>query len=386
MAEHATPAPLRDLTEDETVFDQVEFSPTFNLGYEYDDNIFATEDGELSDRVLLATLAARLATQWERHALQAGAGTTLARYADYGSEDTTDYWTSLSGRYDLSESGNLFGGFSYARNHEARGSIDSVSGDEPTIYYKQGVNAGIRQSAGNYAVTLAGSLTSYDYRNTPAGLVEIFNNDRDRDESSLGVRVNYAHTEQWSFFTQLRTDVREYDLTFDDALYERSSSGYRFGVGGRADFGKALKAELMLGYLTQNYDDARFDTVREPDYQGSLDWFISDDSHLRLALAHSLEETTLPGSPGYLYRQISAQWRQRYTDVVFGTFSASYGQADYQQSAITDDYYDIGVGVTRAFTRSIMGSLDARRLQRDSNETGFDFARHQLRVSVGGRF
>jgi len=385
-AQHDTPEPLRDITDLTLWYESFDFTPHASLQYEYDDNIYATEDSEISDYVLLANLSGQMASDWDRHAVKAGAGAKIARYQDYGSEDTEDYWASLNGRYDLGADDNLFASLSHAREHEARGSIESVSGDEPTQYYKTQANAGIKQGAGPWSTTVAGNLVRYDYDDTPAGLTEINNDDRDRDESSLGVRISYSASAQWSYFAQYRTDVRNYESALDDALYERDSTGHRIGVGFKAKYGERLDGELMLGALSQDYEDPRFDAIDTFDYQGSLGWYVSEKSHLKLAVAHSLEETTLPGSPGYLYRQLSARWSQRYTAQLFGQFTASYGQAEYQQSAISDDYYDVGAGLTRSFARGVLGSINLRHVQRDSNQPGDDFSRNQVGVSVSARF
>lgn len=385
-SQHGTPEPLRDISGPAPWYEAFEFSPHASVRYERDDNIYATEDGEIDDYVLLATVAGRMNSDWERHAVKAGAGATIARYRDYDTEDTEDYWASVNGRFDLSRTGNLFGGLSYSRDHEARGSIESVSGDEPTLYHKSQANLGVNQTANAWSTTLAGSFINYDYENTPAGATEIFNGDRDRDESSLGLRISYDYSEQWSYFAQYRTDARNYQTRFDDAGYERDSTGHRAGFGVKATFGKRLEADLMLGFLAQDYEDPRFDPIDTPDYQGSLGWYISKTSHLRLAIAHSLEETTLPGSPGYLYRQFSARWSQRYTESVFGELTASFGQAEYKQSPISDDYYDIGAGLTRSFVKGVLGSVNLRHLQRDSNQPGDDFSRNQVGISVSARF
>lgn len=381
-----TPAPLQEPPEESVLLGDFAYSANASLGYEYNDNIYATQDDTLSDTVLRASLAGNAASQWQRHVLKAGAGVTAARYVDYGTEDTTDYWGGLSGRYDFDVSSNLFGGLSYSRLHEVRGSIDAVSGDEPTLYTRGQANVGVKRDIEAVSLTLAGSLNRLDYRNTPAGAVELFNGDRDRDESSVGLRTSHALSSRWSVFAQLRSDVRDYALRVDDAGYERSSSGYRAGVGARLDLGRRLQGELMLGFLSQEYDDAAFDDIGVPDYQGSLSWFISDDSHLRVDLVHTLEETTLPGSPGYLYRQLGMQWRQRFTEAVFGKFGLAYGQVDYQQASIEDDYYDVSAGLTHPLHEGVFAGMDLRHLRRDSNIPGDDFERNVFSVSINGRF
>ncbi|MBI1422152.1 MAG: outer membrane beta-barrel protein [Gammaproteobacteria bacterium] len=384
-ADSDTPAPLQESGE-EAELGGFKYSPNASLSYEYNDNIYATDTGAVSDTTLRASVGGAMMSRWKQHAVEAGASVNAAYFNDYSSENTTDYQVHTSGRYDFNKRSNLFGGLSYSRLHEARGSIEAVSGDEPTIYYKGQANAGIKLGADKVSLTLAGNASNLDYRNTPAAGSVLFNDDRDRNEFALGARLNYALAGKRYLFAQLRTDVRDYKLRFDEAGYERSSTGYRAGVGYGVDLGTRLKAEVMLGYLTQNYDDVAFNDVNAFDYKASLNWYVSKDSNLQLELSHALEETTLPGSPGYLYRQFSMQWRQRHSASVFAKYAFSYGQADYQQSAIKDDYYDASVGIAYALHKGILAGVDLRHLQRDSNQVGDDFARNVLSVSVSGRF
>ncbi len=362
------------------------FTPSFTFAYQYDDNLYATDSDTVSDTVLRARLNGTLESQWQRHALKLEAGTTISRYMDFSSEDTEDYWLNLSGRRDLSPRSNLFGGVSVERAHEARGTAESFGGDEPTLYDKRRINLGLRTASGANGLTLAGSVVEYDYRNTPAGGGILFNDDRDRVHSTFGVRASHDYNPRWTLFAQATSDLRDYDLRFDDALYQRDSSGYRVSVGARFAEAQRLQAEFMVGYLSQDYDDPRFDTVSAADYKASLRWFLSRSSHLSVNLDQSLEETTLPGSPGYLYRKLSGSWSQRFTDRLFGKFSAAFATADYRQVALEDDYYDLGAGLSHVLAKGILLNLDYRHLQRDSSQPGEDFSRNQYTLSISGRF
>lgn len=384
-ADSDTPEPLREF-EEEAALSEYKYSPSASLAYEYNDNIYATENGEVSDTILRASLGGTVASNWEKHAFEAGASVDAAYFNKYSSENTVDYRVHTSGRFDIEKGSNLFGGVSYSRLHEARGSIEAVSGDEPTIYYKGQANAGVKLGTKKVSLTLAGSANSLDYRNTPAAGSILFNDDRDRNEYALGMRLNYALANKHYLFAQLRSDMRDYKLRFDEAGYQRSSTGYRAGIGYGVDLGARLKGEIMLGYLVQKYDDAAFDAIHAFDYRGNLNWYVSKDSHLKVELSHSLEETTLPGSPGYLYRQLGVQWRQRHSESIFGKYKFAYGQADYQQSSIKDDYYDVSVGFAYVLHKGILGGVDLRHLRRDSSRAGDDFSRNVLSVSLTGRF
>ena len=391
-AQQRTPDPVRvppanpDVPQASYWFEDYEFSPDLNIGYQYDDNIYATETGELSDSVLLASAAATAQSKWERHAIKANAGAALARYAQYDAENTTDYWASASGRLDLADGGNLFATLGYTRDHEARGSIESVSGDEPTAYSKRSFNAGMRSAPDTFAMTVALNGDLYDYQNTPAAGGEIFNDDRDRLQSALGARVSYQWRADAQLLAQVTYDHRNYDLAVDDAGYQRDSSGYRVAGGISTRAGERFNLEMLVGYLTQTYDDPRFDKVSEPDFSAKLRWYVNPDAHLGVTVDRTLEETTVPGSSGYLYTQYGLRWNQRMTSVLFAKAWGSLGVAEYQQVAIEDDYRDLGVGLGHPLAKGVLLNADYRLLSRDSNQLGEDFDRNQFSFYLSARF
>lgn len=93
--------------------------PVFNVGLEYDDNIFRIETDERSDKILRLKPSIKVQSDWDNHSLAFRAGASIGRYQDNGSEDFEDYNFGVSGRLDLSERTSVGGGdWLCAKPHE----------------------------------------------------------------------------------------------------------------------------------------------------------------------------------------------------------------------------------------------------------------------------
>ncbi|MGD2137794.1 MAG: outer membrane beta-barrel protein, partial [Gammaproteobacteria bacterium] len=138
--EEAVPVPA-PLGEDEEGYRAGSFllRPEASLTYAYDSNIFATSTDEVDDSIAILSPGLEATSIWNRHMLEFNAGGAFGRYRTNDNEDYDDYWGNVNGRYDISDSSNVFGGLDYAHEHEERGSPESgPAGDEPTVFDTSG--------------------------------------------------------------------------------------------------------------------------------------------------------------------------------------------------------------------------------------------------------
>ena len=231
---------------------------TASAGELFSDNIYVTKNRKKSDWIstLSAGVTATLEDGGNRLALRAG--TDLGRYAQYGTEDYTDFYTGGDGRVRLDEVTSLFGGANYNWTHELRESPDAVNGIEPTRYQAGDYYAGILRSFPDFVVRVGGTLNTYSYDNVLSTSGIIDNGDRDRNEYEVGARVSYRLAQTLQPFVQAYWVNRSYDRRIDDFGYLRSSTGYRAAVGISGDLLPALNGEAYAGVLGQDYEDARF--------------------------------------------------------------------------------------------------------------------------------
>ena len=227
--------------------------PELSVTNQYDSNIFALRDDEVDDSIMIYEPSLLLTSNWAQHLVELNIGGELGRYHQHPLEDYDDYWLNFKGRYDISEKTNFFGGLSHISDHEERGTPDVVD-TIPTTFDSDQAYVGFAHRVGNYKYRIGATFEHLDYDD--AGPVN--NDDRDRDISGLGLRVNYLYAPDREFFAQAILDKRDYEVDFDDNGFERDSEGHRLAVGFKGRYSNRLSAETYIERLYQENDDDRF--------------------------------------------------------------------------------------------------------------------------------
>lgn len=346
-------------------------SPVIEAVYRYDDNIYAQHDDERSDDVYGLKGSLNLESSWDRHRFAAGAGFDSGRYDTYSSEDYDDYWLSAEGRLDLTPGTRVLLGAGYSREHEERSSPDlSLVADDPTLYSSTEAHALLSHSAGDLGWRVGATYENLDFddNETRSGLI-LNNDDRDREIIGVGTRLAFRGNQSVQPFVQLSLERRDYDQRVDDYGYERSSHGYRLGVGATARIRPGLGVEGFVGKLSQRYDDGRFDRVHDVALDARLDWQLSDRSLFNLNLTRSLEETSTAGAAGYLASTLSAQLNHRISPRGSVRAGVLWGYEDYLNIAREDELLSTSVGYHHVITPRVYLDASYTLTQRDSSLT-----------------
>lgn len=356
--------------------------PKIALGMRFDDNIYATADNEIDDLVVTLSPSLEAQSDWQRHALNLSAGANIARYQDYATENTEDYWLDIKGRYDLAEGTNLFGGARHAYAHESRESADELAAAAPTTYSEDVLYAGIQQRfASRFGLRLGGSYRQLDYDNVPNQI----NDDRDREVLTGAARLGYAMGNGYQWFAQASLDQRRYRLALDDNGDHRDSSGYRLQTGVQWQHGP-WRGDAYVGHMGQDYDDHALRDVSAVDFGASMNWQASPQTTWHVAVERSIEETTLAGASSYLWTTLSAGVSHKLRPDLSITGSIGMMEADYQGDAREDDFIEAALGLKYELNRHSYLATSYRFLERDSNDDTVDFDRNQLSLLLGWQF
>lgn len=358
--------------------------PSLSITEKYDSNVFATDTDTLSDWITVISPQIRVDSTWAKHSLQFKAGADAGRYWDYDAENYLDYWASAEGRYNLTADTDLFGGAGISYEHEGRDSPDAgVGGLSPTTYRSVNAHAGVKSTFGDTTYRFGGTYEGLDFNNVPAATGVLFNDDRDRELFGVGVRATHKLNAKTEAFAQALYDVRDYDLSTDQAGFDRDSDGYSAAVGMKHDWGGGSNAEAYVGVLRQDYDDPRFNSVTRPDFAGRLNLRPGPDTKVTARLQRSLNETTVTGSPGYISTALSGKIEHRLSQRLIPHFSVSYEMADYLQSGREDEVYSAEAGVKYFLARNAYIVTGLRHVARDSNDADLltgsnDFERNSV--------
>ncbi len=371
--------------------------PQLGLTPTYDDNIYALPSHEIADRILVVSPALSGESRWDSHRLSIDAGAELGRYDEYGTEDYDDWWVNANGRYDLATGSHLFGGLGLSQEHEDRGSPDAVAPTaalwaidaEPTVYTALTGQGGIVHRLGATLLRAGATYERLDYDDVPslAGTT-IDNDDRDRQVVGLALRLSRPIAEHLDLFAQALWNQRRYAHSPDDYGYYRDSDGYRLAVGMKGQLARGLDAEGYVGYLSQDYDDPRFDRVSAPDFAGRLDWRVDPRTRARLTLERTLNETVLEGSSSYLYTHLAGSLTHRLSDRTTLAANLGAGLVAYQDVGRDDWIYSAGLSAGYRITDQLTVTAGYRFARRDSNDSGvpggdlYDYDRQQIFLTI----
>ncbi|KUJ85188.1 hypothetical protein AVO45_16915 [Ruegeria marisrubri] len=357
---------------------QVDFDAGVSLAEEYTDNVFATSNDRRDDFVTIIAPWARLSLTGEKFSLGLDARAELGRYADYGSEDYDDYSVGADFRYQFDRQFFVFGGLDFAHEHESRSSPDAVFGIEPTVYDETSGYFGVggRIDERRYRFGINARDLDFDDVDSISG-IRIDNDDRDRTHLEAGGRIGVSKTENGEVFVQGIYEKRDYDTAV-----ERDSDGLRAAVGYTGSIGNA-RGEVMLGILSQDYEDPAFDTVTAPDFGLDLSSSIGDSTRLTGIVERSLEETTLTGASGYLATSAGLRLRHRVSQNVSLAGYFFLTQNDYQQTDRTDYLAETGLSLRYYFNPRVYLDTDYSFQQRQSDAAGAEYDEHRISLRLG---
>ncbi len=361
--------------------------PDLQVSEFYDNNIFATKTNERNDFITVISPAIYVGSNWSRHSLNFQAHTDVTRYAEHTRENSTDYWFSGEGQYDLSDTSNLFGGALFGQWHEDRESPDEVIGGlEPTVYREVRGYGGVLHKIDATTLRAGGTWQrlTFDDTPTPGGLFP--NGDRDRDHVTAGARVSYRLNPVFEPYFDGSFDNRDYRLPLDNFGFHRDSNGYRLFAGANVTISGVLAGEVYGGYMRQNYSDPALSDVSVPGFGGNAHWAVLDNLLFSAWVDRSIQETTIIGASSYVYTGTGATLDYDITKALIFTVRGTFAHSAFQGVTRADNDYDTGLTIRYNFTDNMYAAADYRFQRRISNISAFDFARHQVFLRAGINF
>lgn len=359
-------------------------------GY-YDDNIYASKGNKSSDLIAVISPSLSLKSRWQRHDFKLKAGADLGRYSDNGAEDYDDLWLSGDGEIDLSAESQIYLSAGYSANHESRDSKEGASqpSEEPTTYDAQALQFGVNQRFAATAAKLGLTYERLDYDN----LGTLFNDDRDRQEYGLGLRLDREFSSQTRIYAQAVLNRRDYAQARDQFGYVKDSAGYSAVVGAIREFARGDKIDAYAGRLYQDYDDNRFTQVGELNYGLDLHWYPAQMTRFTAKLERSLNETTEPGAANYLYSSLDLQLDQKFTADLVGYVNYNRGLAEFQDVGREDVTRTGSLGLKYYASPRIMISAGYSTIDNDSNDLNrvsavagtYDYRRNLLFLTLRAR-
>ncbi len=356
--------------------------PELGLQESYNSNVYATRTNEKSDFITSIEPALDLRSNWNNHALNLHADARAVRYADYNSENFTDYTLSADGRVDVLRDFRLFAGAGYQLRHEPRSSPDNQGGTEPTEYSVTGANLGAEKEFNRLSFRLDGKAEQYEYDNVrnAAGTV-LDQSGRDRDQYEMSLKTGYEIAPLRRVYLLTSYNTRDYDKLTGG--FNRDSDGYLVAAGAEYDLTGLIFLDAYAGYRRQDYDDARLGEINGWASGVKVTWNVTRLTTITGTLDRDIEETTQARSPGYFQTKAELRADHELLRNLILTASLGYQNDDFQGISRNDDYYLAGLGAKYLINRnfSLSGGYGYRSRESSVSNSDFDENVVMLRLS-----
>lgn len=351
----------------------------------YSSNLFATEHDAKSEYVAIVRPEFRLRSRFATHAVNVFGNLEVKRHRRYKSDDTVDGRLVADGRYDLSSTDELTAQTDFTYRNEDRGSPDAVGGAEPTPTAAYTAKLAGKHKFGRFTFKPEVEVARRTFEDVDtSGGGRINNSDRNRVEIEGQVTGSYEMFPGYAWVVAASANSRRYDDRLDDQGYDRSSRGWRVDTGVGLDLTDLVRGDLLVGYLSQNYNDARLSDPSGFSVRATLNWTPTKLTLVVPALERSVQETTLANASAIVRTSASVLVRHEYARNVLLTGNLSYSYDKFEGSTRADSTYEARARATYAFTPEVHLGGEARYKVRDSNaqNSSYDQTVIGLRLSL----
>jgi len=331
--------------------------PKLNATVESNDNIFATSVNEQSDTVWHIAPEVDLTSNWSRHALDAYIRSTVNRYSDFDSENTTDYAAGAATRIDVLRTAQITGSVNWARNTEPRTSAPAQGLAKPTQYELTSAFLGGAREFNRLRLSGRFDVQNFNYLNRSGNPQQ---HDRDREVSTLTARADYAVSPDTALFVQVAGNDHDYRLGASPSVLatypgfeNRDSKGLEALVGANFELSALTRGEIGVGYIRQKYDNPRFATTSGLGARAQVEWFPTQLTTVTVTGSRTIEDAGIVGSSGYLSTNLGAQVDHELLRNVIVSGNASWGNDDYKGIDRKDRRYGAGVSATYLMNRNV---------------------------------
>ncbi|WP_244423462.1 outer membrane beta-barrel protein [Nitratireductor aquibiodomus] len=273
--------------------------PTLEQGLTWTSNADSSTNGSEAI-VSQSTLRLNAVSDWARHAA------TVDAYGIYRKSVSGDEVSDIEGgidgtlRFDLARDYTALASLGYSISPESASSPVIITGveDRPLRHTIDG-SLGLSKDFGKLRLSATGSVSRQQYGD--ATLIDgstLSQDERNATLATLRLRTGYAISPALTPFIEGEFGRRFYDETQDSAGYERSATRLAARAGIMVDIEEKLSGEASIGWIAEDLDDERLDTVSGLALAAALNWSPQRGTNVRFDGSTTIEGTTDAGDSG----------------------------------------------------------------------------------------
>jgi len=276
-------------------------SPSITASAILDDNIFAQENGKVSDSILRIRPEATLQSNWGRHSLALRAQGTIDRYARRSSEDIADVDLGATSVLDLGDATTVRAGVRYLDAHQSRQSQDAFAQTiRPTRYTTQSAGVAVTKDIGRLRLSTDATVAHRNYRDGTLPDGSIYEQDTsDSDSYRIGARLSYAASPSIAGFVRVLGDWRNFRLGTAETP-KRDSRGYQMLAGVEFEPAALMRGSIGVGYISQHFRNPYYTDLSGLAVNATVAFFPTQLTTVTLKADRQVLDSGIPGSGGYL--------------------------------------------------------------------------------------
>jgi hypothetical protein len=361
--------------------------PTLDVALGVSDNVFQTPGATKSDVNLQAAPAIKIVSEWSQHLLEFYGRLSAERYADFSSENVTDWELGAKGRLDIQRGSAASAEIFDSVGHEGRSSPNSPGNIAELVRYSLfHVGGSISVQPNHLRMLFAAEHNRYSYDATRLNGGGFLNNsDRDRDEFRLRGRVSLELAEGYLAFAEAAFDTRDFDRTFDRTGVNRDSNGLNLNAGLEFALVEFLQGEAFIGHLDRQFETPLRD-FSGFNYGATLKWLATPLTTVRLDAARVLNDTTVAGASIADDRSIGLGIDHELRRNVIIQASLARVDSEFVGIAREDESIEGRLGAIYLIDRNLSANAGYERRERDSNVPGEDFSEDRFDVGLRVQF
>lgn len=370
------------------------FYPSLRLMETYNDNIYAAQGtAKSADWITGLTPGLQVQMLNSRHGAQATFSADHADYRNHARENFTDLHGKISPYWHVNHAVKLQWQAAYDRAHDARiseAASNNIGAEEPVRWSRvSGKMAGAYQPG---RTGLSGFVRQSDLRydnvaalNSGAILV---NDDRNRQESRLGLRLGHYLTDRSGVDLRVARFVHDYRRAMFNRTIRnyagpsRDSSGHTLRFGIHAAPTPLIHVRGNGGYYHQNFADPRFRDVDTGIGQIKAVWQVTALTTLDASTGRKVFETIQPDASTFIqHRNRVAVTHELRRNVIAGLAFVS-GRNTYTGSHRRDDFHGVTPHLVYHMNRYLDWKLSYLYDHRESSYMGGSYDRQQIFIAL----
>ncbi len=348
--------------------------PMLYSGIFYDDNVFRTSSGPISDYIYNFGGALAVQSNWNNHALNFTAAADRFQFDKFTEESRTEWSVGADTRLDIRRGESFTAAASYATRYEPRNSANTPSSAASPIEYRAlHAEAVLGYRPARVGFEIGANYDRYDYDNVRligGGLLN--NQDRDMRIASVWSKAAYEFSPGYAAFARLTYNSRDFEQRLDRFGVNRDSNGYAVEAGVDMRVTALISGNFYGGWFQQNYRAPLAD-ISGFNFGAALTWSPTQLLTVKLNAARRLVDTTVPGASA-----------SNETSVVLGAdFSITrdillFGALDYVEASFSgtnrdDETVIFAAGLRYRMNRYMSAEARYTYQTRESSELGAGF-------------